>query len=404
MRYFMKGDLALKKLISLIIVLAIIFSLVLISLIKTPPMIHTNKFIIGEIHSTNSLVTDTIHSLGIPLLNRYSNNSVEEIRARNVWDMQAFNSKIYLGAGDYDTNMGDVPLIYFDCASKKFVTEAVFPEEQISNFVFLNDQLVIPGIDANSSQNHSWANWYIYSENCWKKYRNLPNAAHCFDIVEYDGAIFAGLGGNQRQIARSVDNGNSFELLPTYRNGKETNAFRIYDLFIQNNKLYAFNGTGSIPDLYVYNADLGYFEFCPTPLELINLWFNQSCYENGGMPLTKKIHYKNHMIFVNKKIIITKDMQEFKTLRLAPNTKILDVISRNKKLYLLSGTKINESNYQISVYSTDNLRYWSEVLHFYAPIYARSFELIDNTFFFGLGSDYDNPSIHNGEILCITIK
>ena len=90
--------------------------------------------------------------------------------------------------------MGDVPLFYYDCNSKQFVKEINLPEEHISNFKIWDNQLVIPGIDAHILQGHNWANWYIKQNENWAKHSNLPEAAHCFDMIKYDGAIFAGLG------------------------------------------------------------------------------------------------------------------------------------------------------------------------------------------------------------------
>ncbi len=51
-------------------------------------------------------VTSQVILLGNPF--------TKAIFARNVWDMQVFNDRIYLAHGDFNSNAGPIPVIYFD--------------------------------------------------------------------------------------------------------------------------------------------------------------------------------------------------------------------------------------------------------------------------------------------------
>jgi hypothetical protein len=54
----------------------------------------------------------------------------KSIYSRNVWDMQVFNNKIYIGQGDSGINTGLVPITSFDPSTTKFTTEGMIDGEQ----------------------------------------------------------------------------------------------------------------------------------------------------------------------------------------------------------------------------------------------------------------------------------
>ncbi|MFC1610140.1 hypothetical protein ACFL6C_04230 [Myxococcota bacterium] len=73
-------------------------------------------------------VTADIENLGIPLQSIYAS----KIYARNVWDLHAFDGRIYIGSGNSsnigpDSNAGPVEVWAYDTALGGFVKEYTAP-------------------------------------------------------------------------------------------------------------------------------------------------------------------------------------------------------------------------------------------------------------------------------------
>ena len=97
-----------------------------------------------------SLSNDSFSVIGNPYIEKYKDG--EEIYARNIWDMQLFDGKIYIGAGNSSNegpaqNAGRIPVISIDTKTDKFSFEYEVAEEQIDLFKVYNNTLFIPGHD-----------------------------------------------------------------------------------------------------------------------------------------------------------------------------------------------------------------------------------------------------------------
>jgi hypothetical protein len=60
----------------------------------------------------------------------------------------------------------------------------------------------------------------------WEQGRKLPNGIHCFDMLEHEGKIFAGLGTEKvgDTVAVSEDGGKTYKFVPLYKDG---NVFKL---------------------------------------------------------------------------------------------------------------------------------------------------------------------------------
>jgi len=69
-----------------------------------------------------------------------------------------------------------------------------------------------------------------------------------------------------------------------------------------------------------------------------------------------------------------------------------DLLLKNGYLYVLIEDRNSDKTIVKVIRSpVDKLMDWSEVLQFSAPTFARSFEAINDDFYFGLGSEIENP-------------
>ena len=177
--------------------------------------------------------------------------SIDQRYARNVWDMQLWGDKIYLGYGNSSNigpapNAGPVRVITYHPQSECFETEFIVDDEQIDRYRVSGDQLFIPGHDPLDP----WdlGNFYYLTQDGWEKVRTIPLAIHTYDILKYQDALYAALGTTHGgAVARSTDSGATWEsfLLPK--------AKRAYELFMLGEELYVH--TYRKGGLYRYHGD-----------------------------------------------------------------------------------------------------------------------------------------------------
>lgn len=354
-------------------------------------------------------VTSKLQLLGNPF--------IKSTFAKNVWDMQVFNGHIYLGHGDFNTNEGPIPVIYYDPAASKFVTHFTVDEEEISTFKVYNDKLFIPGTDAR--EDWTFGNFYIVSlNNSYIKKRTIPNANHIFDIAYYNGQLYAATGTNKNgwgEVLSSKDMGDNWttQIPPNSSSVIFTGSWAM-NLFELNNKLCAvasmlfpskytasqlarytnlleMDGTTSVikpyPSSFAPGASTtaGYRMKSPTTfnnslvfLECISAashWNPDSMYVATGLSTSRKITFPES------------------------TTKPGDIFVRDNTLYVLGNIQISSKSYTNIVYKSVDLKTWTEVLRFNMDTFSRSFEELNGDFYFGLGCDADYLSTNTGNIL-----
>jgi hypothetical protein len=179
--------------------------------------------------------------LGVICSNWYGSGK----KANYPWDIKVWNGKVYRGAGDYDTNSGATTILSYDIASHTWDTSYQAKDEAIHGFVEINGTLCAPGIDPR--EGWAYGNYYLLdAQGKWQKVRNLPNGVHNFDMIEFDGKIFAGLGTEDADdtVAVSTDGGKSWSFVPLYQDGEpfDTSSYkwtRTYEFTQYNGQLYA---------------------------------------------------------------------------------------------------------------------------------------------------------------------
>ena len=102
-----------------------------------------------------------------------------EAYARNLWDLQAFRGRLYLGYGDAVTNTGPTDVIAFDPDRRVFEREITVQEEAILLYRVLGDRLFMPGTDAVDSDDGML---YVRDAAGWT-HLALPQAAHVLDVA-----------------------------------------------------------------------------------------------------------------------------------------------------------------------------------------------------------------------------
>ena len=335
--------------------------------------------------------------LGIPNSQRYKTGT----SARCPWELTVWEGKLFVGGGDYDTNAGPVDIWYYDLQEKSWVNSGEVPDEEVNRFAVIDGCLVAPGIDPK--ENGTLGNFYRFENDSWTTVKSIPGGLHCFDMVEYDGKIFAGLGveSGQYPIAVSSDKGKTFSHVEMYKIGALVDTsgsknVRVYDLFLFNDNLYAaflYGDTEITYDLYRYENGVFVFD---------NQWYNkihQVNYNNyiiGG-----KAEYKGNMYFTTGHLYATDDMVNFTRVVFPSKQTVYDVCADENGLYALCGEKQSDGKYEISVWRNvgREVTEFDELFSFAYDIPPLSIACVDSDFYIGMGSRL--VSDKNGMILYI---
>lgn len=342
-------------------------------------------------------------NLGIPLESYYDTG----IPARTAWDVEIFDQKLFVGSGDYDANSGPVEIYSYDLQTENWQHTGTLPDEQADRFIIIDDTLMIPGCDPRGSWDYG--NLYRYSDGQWQTLRNIPGGIHQFDLIQYEDALFVGLGvspGNS-PIAVSHDGGNTFQTVPMYKDGQllhnfvENNALaRIYDFFMLDNELYAFYYQYAVDsramEIYRYESNAFYYH-SSLPEKLS---YNRTSYQ----VFNAKSNFDGKVYFSTGNLYVTEDLKTASRIPLGDNEIVTDLRNIDGKLYACSIAENSDGSYRTSIwvkypYSTDRFK---KVFYFTYDCPAQSFTYQNGFFYFGTGDGIlSEENTSNGTILTV---
>lgn len=383
--------------------------------------------------SINDL-TDRVEVLGNPYQSKYKDG--EEVYARNIWDMQSYQGAIYLGAGNSSNkgpaqNVGPVPIIKFDPVTQKFIEEGVVDDEQIDVYYVFDGELYTPGHDPRES----WelGNFYRRDSNgTWVKHRNIPGAIHTYSLAWHKGKLFGSLGIREgAAVSISEDQGKTWKVIPVGRS-------RAYGFLNVADSLYAVK---RFPSLIQWEDEMTVdeqdqynpvFEF-KAPNSFIarkdltpEIFFPKTRLKDNKTvkivrPLTagEKAVYigaytHNDHQFLPFGVYVATSLAaghvQVDKISIPDEYRPWDLLLKDNYLYvLIEGRNGDKTTIRVIRSPVNKLADWSEVLHFSAPTFARSFEILDNDFYFGLGSEIESSKrwwqeelrVETGQILRI---
>lgn len=323
--------------------------------------------------------------------------------ARNVWDMQLFGGRIWLGHGDTIDNWGPIPIWSLDPATGALAAEYTTDEEQVSVFRVLDGELYAPGIDPRGDW--SLGQFYRLEHDGWVRHRTIPHGVHAYDLALYGGRMYVALGTEavpgQETLLESTDRGESWRVVTD-------EVSRVYALVELGGELYAARGFWNMPDSTASTMlRLEGGRFVPTPFDVSALL--PGIAPNSYVRMVRATPFRGALAFVVARnpsdwipeaLGVTADLREVRRVTLPDSAALpYDLLVRGDTLFALAAAPAPGGGYTVEVHATADAVHWREVLRFAAPTFARSFEESGGDFFFGLGCTYDAPSPAAGQII-----
>ena len=300
--------------------------------------------------------------------------------SREINYLKAFDDKIFIGLGDYDTNTGPVKIIYYDTIKDKIGSSGTIPDEEVLSFNIIDDKLYTTGADPRDDW--GYGSYYIYNkqDNNWLQNRINSGWVHIFDIEKHNNKLFmcgSVLDSYKRSTIQSSIDGVNFNDVPVYfKDGTllpYDSNLRCYKFIRLNNKLYA---------NFYYSTYNGIYEYD----EINNRFDYISNLPSIEINLTKTAILNDEFIYVSlfSNTIITKDFKKYNYINDITPESEKDFVTVGDTLYILALTEVTEDNeYIISIFKTKDLVTSELVYEFTGHAYPSSIEYYDNSFYIG---------------------
>ncbi len=386
--------------------------------------LNSSNEIVGEIASILLDITDNLTYLGRPSENQWGNSSTWDY-ARNIWDMIYYHGKVYFGFGNSantapDSNAGPITLVAYDLNTLSMENQTTINHEQIERFK-IYETLYIPGHDPTVGLE----GYYFLNGSTWTA-KNLTSFHHVFDILRFnDSLMFVSVGTNDNPAKVSRDNGSTWTHLiftsndPVYTvNGMQ--SARTYSAFSFKNQTYfsgpnvvsKVNSSGDVIEqryshLSMYNGSTNAVQMPIATSENMFPPMKNELWYLRDWRVERPIEFNGSLVYlagdgVNDQqwnpmglFVLDEVGNEATEINLSSN--VFDLIDRNGSVYAL-GYEETSSNYINKVFVTTNLTTWTELFRFNSSTFARSFELANGKFYFGMGTNTTNLSVDNGKV------
>jgi hypothetical protein len=367
-------------------------------------------------------LTAHLEVLGNPLANTYKDG--EFIYARNIWDLQAFEGRLYLGAGNSSnsgpaSNAGPVPIISFDPVTGKFSEEFIVDDEQIDVYYVFDGQLYTPGHDPTES----WLAGNFYRrgrDGEWQKHRSLSQVVHAYAMTEWNGKLLVGVAmiksdqgspnSSYSGVGLSTDNGATWRMLETY--GARTYSFLevsgdVYAidqcLSPQAAEIIAKSYKKTVVAVSQFN---GVDAFEPRKDLVRRLIFPSSTFRpNVAAKVARPTRFRERAVYIGAYrhndhqslpfgvfVASSLERDNVKVVKadLPEEDLARDIMVRDDVVYvLLDSGGVDPRLNRVAV--SRDLENWVELFRFTSDTFARSFELLNGDFYFGLGCEVDDP-------------
>lgn len=312
------------------------------------------------------------------------------VNGNAIWDMKVFDGYLYIGAGDYDKNLTVQTAYRLSLATEKWEACGNIPDEQISRFVELDGQLVLPGIDP--TDNWNYGNYYVLDGDSFRTVREIPNAVHTFDIVSYEGCYFYGIGvtSGSPVVMREKDS-RDYSPVPFFgKDGQPVStagrtAIRAYDLFALESGLYAYAHFDEVHAVYRFDG-AAFQYYSDYSRKLVYGGFTY-------VPIPEKVTVGDTVYFTTGLLYATEDMKNLRDITPSGIDYVADLLSVGDQLLVLANRRRSNGAYDAVLLGQADDGTFSELFSVESRLPAMSFAYADGRFYIGVGKADANTKV-----------
>ncbi len=373
-----------------------------------------------------------VREIGAPLGNAYG--GYHGFRsAYNVWDLELYDGRLFIGSGDYSDNTGPCPIYSYNTQADAYVSEedrwaleGYVNDECISRFYLIDGKLTACGTDPLGKQ---WdiGQYYVRAEDgTWQTVQTLPYGIHNFALCEYDGALFASIGmvpGDETSpVLISRDDGKTFDTVEFYLQGadrpidfsvynSDRDRVRSYDLFVHEGVLYATLAMSTdylvVDGVRLYRYENGAFHehtnLSQTPL-----------FGFTSLPFTHLIgavqSFGSRVFLTRGRLCETTDFSTFSQIKLEDYAAVWDLYVCGDTLYALATRPSAADGFDTAVFAAkeEAPTSFEQVFSISYAYPCRSLATDGKTFYLGTASsfaavetEYESKA---GMVLCVTLS
>lgn len=157
---------------------------------------------------------------------------------QGIWDLKVYDDELYIAASTNPFTEDGGEILSFDYEADTFELEYNVMDKGLIQLRVLNNKLYVPG--TASLESNEWGNFYVFDGTDWTKKSTIPDAIHVYDLISYQGALYASTSTNQdlsAKIFKSTDEGETWTqnyIIP----GSGTDQRSFYMMGIYQDKLY----------------------------------------------------------------------------------------------------------------------------------------------------------------------
>ena len=355
-------------------------------------------------------MTASVVELGIPTNLSYSEGDIRN----SAWDTYYYNGKIYRGSGTID-KYSPSPIWAYDVENARWYKEFVTDDAAVYRFTEIDGKLVVPGADpVGETESWNWGNYYELGEDGWRKDTSVPNGVHMFDVIEFDGKIFYGLGVNYgKSPLNYTENGVDYTSVDFYdkdgvkldfsQSAQGLTGVRVYELFIYKEELYAY---------IIYKGEYGIYKYDGTNMVCVNAEAPYGQYSNNENTWCNDFEVDGTYYLIVGVVYAVSDFADvggFEKYTLPNDEVVTDAVYKDGKYYLLTHEKtaVNDK-YKTRIYVSETMQKdsFTEVVSFEYEIPPLTFDKVGDDFYVSMGgkkytSSYTS-STKNGILLKVS--
>lgn len=365
-------------------------------------------------------ITGSLEDLGINDKSTYLVDTDPRVISRNPYDMQVFEGKVYVSNGNYQDNTGPVKIYSYQNDSTEATRSYVISTEQVDELYVYDGCLF-----ALETDPQTWGASQVCflkpGEEKWTVINQALNECiHCFDMVEFEGSLFfcgssigypGGIESSKSSVYRldkditEAGREDFTEVFSVNRSGdvitygSTSGVPRYYELFVLRGELYAVyyssysskarKGKLNFSGIYKYDRKSGQFVYDKTAdAEPIFDEFRKVRQDKTSISHDFALGGYYYFLFDNEDgtLLRTKDLKSYEKVTVPghENAAFRDVIFIKNKPYILASEKTDDG-YINYVFQSGDFNNFSLHYTFKTPLFARSFEYLDGSFYFGLG-------------------